>query len=77
MNEVYWNINPPRGIDPADATERLYHEFRNPVTHDLGIAIEYDRSTKVRQVKPRDLRFVVKKYERLTEESLELREVSL
>lgn len=46
MNERYWPIDPPKGIDPERASDLLYDEFRNPFTHALGLAIEFDRSMK-------------------------------
>ncbi len=77
MDDVYWKIDPPEGIDPSKATDVLYKEFRNVLTHDLGIAIDYDQKTKKRRVVQPDFRLVIKKYEGLSEEVLELREIAL
>ena len=77
MDDVYWKIDPPAGIEPADATDILYDEFRNPFAHVLGFAVDFDRDTQKRHVKRRGFRLVIKKYENLTEETLVLREVSI
>lgn len=79
MNELYWPIDPPEGIAPEQASGLLYDEFRNPFAHALGLAVDFDLSTKKRRLRRIEDRIgvkKVKKYNELTEQLLEEWEVS-
>lgn len=76
LNERYWLIDPPSGASHNEASEILYQEFRNSLTHGLGLSIEYDPKTKSRRVTKTKYRLEIKKYEKLSEEKIELREVA-
>jgi hypothetical protein len=61
------------------ASGLLYDEFRNPFTHALGLAVEFDLNTKKRRLRRIESRIGVKKikkYNGLTEQLLEGWEVS-
>jgi hypothetical protein len=69
LNEIYWPIDPPFGVEPKDASYILYKEFRNPLTHSIGISIEHNRGQ--RKIEPRQNQFVIEKVGGLEEGAIE------
>lgn len=75
MLRHYWPHDPPEGVTPEEATEILYEEFRNPLTHNLGLHVSRGPGPP-RLAPERGVKHKVKKYVGLSEKDIVARESS-